>query len=226
MTTQFPLPGLPAAETPETDAGQGSESPRRRRRPTREQLLEGLNEPQREAVVHEGAPLLVVAGAGIGQDPRAHPPDRVADLRARRPPRLGPGDHVHQQGRRRDARAGRGAGRRPRQDHVGQHLPLRLRAHPAQGDRQVRLQVELHDLRRGRLQAADDAGLPRPRPRREALPAAGDPQLGQQRQERAAGPRGRRQGRPRTARRRPTPRRTPSTSAASARPTRSTSTTC
>ena len=31
--------------------------------PSADELLEGLNEPQRAAVVHEGAPLLVVAGA-------------------------------------------------------------------------------------------------------------------------------------------------------------------
>ena len=181
--------------------------------PRRPLDLSGLNPAQYEAVTLPPGPVLVIAGRGLGQDPRAHAPARVPRRRARRVAVRDPRDHVHQQGRGRDAGAGRRARRPGRPPHVGVDLPRRVLADPAARGDAARLPVELHDLRPGRRGAPHRLGAPRPQPRPEAVPGAAAARQISALEERAGAARGVRGDGGRARRSAGSPRCTPSTSA-------------
>ena len=144
-------------------------------------------------------------GRGLRQDRGAHPPHRLPAGRARRGRRAGPGHHLHQQGRRGDARARGPPDRPPGPVHVGVDVPLHVRPDSAQsGLPAARPQLELLDLRLRRLAAPADDDRQGHGPRHQAVLAATAGERHLQPEERAhrsrqghvRGVRGRRRPRP------------------------------
>ena len=191
-----------------------------------EALLEGLNPQQRAAVVHAGKPLLVVAGAGSGKTRVLT--RRIAYLLAARDAH--PGSilaitFTNKAAAEMRERVVELVGPRAKLMWVSTFHSSCVRI-LRRDIKRFGIIVDVLDLRRHRLAPADDAGLPRARPGRQAVQPARDPELDQHPEERADRPRDRRPRRPRTTSRRRTPSATGSTRSGSRRRTRWTSTTC
>ena len=128
----------------------------------------------------------------LRQDPRHHQPDRVPRRRRPRAARRDSRGHLHEQGRRRNARARRGAARLRLQPHVGLDVSLAVRAAAAPrgaGDRPL---PRFRHLRLVRSAVGRQAGAQGAAHRRQLRPAAGGAVAHQPREEPDGGARGRR----------------------------------
>ena len=119
----------------------------------------------------------------LRKDAGPHPPDRAPARGGRREAAGDPRDHLHEQGRRRDARPRRRPRRPARARLLGDDLPRRVRPDPPPRGAAARLPHELHDLRPGRPGPPRQAVPRGARPRPEALHPARHPQPDLEREE-------------------------------------------
>ena len=164
---------------------------RRTARPPKVDLLAGLNPSQREAVLHEGAPVLVVAGAGSGKTRVLT--RRIAYLVGER--KVHPGSVLAITFTNKAAAEMRHRvvdliGNRAKLMWVSTFHSACVRILRGEINR-FGLSPHLLDLRRRRLQAADAAGADGPRAGPEAVPRPRGDELGLDQQERAGRPRDR-----------------------------------
>ena len=137
--------------------------------------LTALNPEQREAVLHIDGPLLILAGAGLGQDTRHRAAHRLSPVRGIRAARRDSRRHLHQQSRGRNAYSRRDAARRVAGGLVDLDVSRAVRPAAAargHGHRPAARFRHLRLVRSGRARQAGAQGAADRRQRRAAADGA------------------------------------------------------